>query len=193
MHNDIMVGVLGLGHDVVDIAGFEEQLNEPGTRMRALFSVRELRQAAMRGELKGDGESVHLAARWAGKEAVIKAWSEAIGAYDAPFTMDNTPWSQIEILDDSRGRPGVVLGEAVRQALYESVLGKGQCEPSPPDRQRGNRASVFQTDYAGSIPVIRSTGTLWMQGSPGGAWRSGWVFFVAMRRFLLIFERCQEG
>jgi len=138
MHNDIMVGVLGLGHDVVDIAGFEEQLNEPGTRMRALFSVRELRQAAMRGELKGDGESVHLAARWAGKEAVIKAWSEAIGAYDAPFTMDNTPWSQIEILDDSRGRPGVVLGEAVRQALYESVLGKGQCEPSPPDRQRGN-------------------------------------------------------
>ena len=36
----------GLGHDVVDVAAFAEQLAEPGSRMRALFSVREVRTAA---------------------------------------------------------------------------------------------------------------------------------------------------
>lgn len=85
-------GIVGLGHDVVALDAFAEQLEEPGGGMRRLFSPRELRQSALRGRLKADGEGVHLAARWAGKEAVIKAWCEALGeCAPLPYTVDTIP------------------------------------------------------------------------------------------------------
>lgn len=119
----------GLGHDVVDVAAFAEQLAEPGSRMRALFSVREVRQASDRARQKNDGEAVHLAAKWAGKEAFLKAWCDYLGDAPYPFTLDNFPWPEIEILDDSRGVPHVSLGKGA--------------------------ASVFQTDYANSAAGAR--------------------------------------
>ena len=88
----------GLGHDVVDVAAFAEQLAEPGSRMRALFSV-------------------------------LKAWCDYLGDAPYPFTLDNFPWPEIEILDDSRGVPHVSLGKGT--------------------------ASVFQTDYANSAAGAR--------------------------------------
>lgn len=45
--------MLGLGHDVVDVPAFAEQLGEPGSRMRNLFSMRELWQTAQRVQVKG--------------------------------------------------------------------------------------------------------------------------------------------
>lgn len=113
--------MLGLGHDVVDVAAFATQLAEPGSRMRNLFSARELRQAAARAQAKHDGEAVHLAAKWSGKEAVLKAWCEALGERPYPFTLDDFPWREIEILDDSRGVPHVLLSDTVAQALRESL------------------------------------------------------------------------
>ena len=121
--------MLGLGHDVVDVPAFAKQLNEPGTRMRNLFSMREMRQTAQRSQLKHDDEAVHLAARWAGKEAFLKAWCDYLGDAPYPFTLDNFPWPEIEILDDSRGVPHVSLGKGT--------------------------ASVFQTDYANSAAGAR--------------------------------------
>lgn len=115
--------VLGLGHDVVGLDGFAGQLAEPGSRMRGLFSVREVRQAVARAAAKGDGEAVHLAAKWAGKEAVLKAWEEALGERPSPYTLDDFPWGKVEILDDGRGRPHVLLAADVERALCESVVG----------------------------------------------------------------------
>ena len=123
------MGTFGLGHDVVDVAAFAEQLSESGSRMRSLFSVREVRQAADRARLKNDDEAVHLAAKWAGKEAFLKAWCDYLGNAPYPFTLDNFPWPEIEILDDSRGVPHVSLGKGA--------------------------ASVFQTDYANSAAGAR--------------------------------------
>ncbi|HAH53648.1 holo-ACP synthase [Bifidobacterium sp. UBA6881] len=121
--------MLGLGHDVVDVSAFAEQLGEPGSRMRKLFSMRELWQTAQRAQLKHDDESVHLAARWAGKEAFLKAWCEAIsrrqGDAEYPYTLDNFPWVRIEVLDDSRGVPSVSLSPELERKLHES-LGVGQ-------------------------------------------------------------------
>lgn len=117
--------ILGLGHDVVDIRSFGEQLSEPGSRMRGLFSTRELRQAAMRSRVKHDEESDHLAGKWAGKEAVLKAWSQAVGSKEYPYSLDTFPWNNIEILDDSRSRPSVVLGEDVRHRCEQSVSTAG--------------------------------------------------------------------
>ena len=90
------MSVLGLGHDVVDVSAFAEQLAEPGSRMRGLFSVREVRQAGERARRKNDDESTHLAAKWAGKEAVLKAWCDALGDMPNPYTIENFPWNGIE-------------------------------------------------------------------------------------------------
>ena len=64
-----------------------------------------------------------------GKEAFLKAWCDYLGDAPYPFTLDNFPWPEIEILDDSRGVPHVSLGKGA--------------------------ASVFQTDYANSAAGAR--------------------------------------
>ncbi|EIK86709.1 holo-ACP synthase [Gardnerella greenwoodii] len=114
--------IAGLGHDVVNVAQFAEQMRD-GDGWRKLFSVRELRQCSLLAESKHDDEALHIAARWAGKEAVIKAWCEALADCntDYPYTLDNMPWPEIEILDDSHGCPRVELAQEVQNKLYESV------------------------------------------------------------------------
>lgn len=142
--------VLGLGHDVVGVDGFACQLAEPGSRMRQLFSPRELRQAAWRAKVKHDDEAAHLAVRWAGKEAVLKAWCEALGERPNPYTLDDFPWSSIEILGDSRSRPHVVLAPACEAKLDESL---GMAD---------NTDSVDSKDVriAGITAVLGSTSSL---------------------------------
>ncbi len=134
--------IAGLGHDVVNVAQFAEQMRE-GNGWRALFSVRELRQCSLRSDMKHDDEALHIAARWAGKEAVIKAWCEALAwdntdcntdcttgyTTDYPYTLDNMPWSGIEILDDSHGCPRVQLAQEVQNKLCASLSQK-LAEPS---------------------------------------------------------------
>lgn len=146
--------IAGLGHDVVNVAQFAEQMRE-GNGWRALFSVRELRQCSLRSDMKHDDEALHIAARWAGKEAVIKAWCEALAwcntdyttgystvyqtnyttdhtadhPSDYPYTLDNMPWSGIEILDDSHGCPRVQLAQKVQDKLCASLSLK-LAEPS---------------------------------------------------------------
>lgn len=145
--------IAGLGHDVVNVAQFAEQMRE-GNGWRALFSVRELRQCSLRSDTKHDDEALHIAARWAGKEAVIKAWCEALAwcntdyttgystnyttdyptnytanhtadhPADYPYTLDNMPWSDIEILDDSHGCPRVQLAQEVQNKLCASLSQK---------------------------------------------------------------------
>lgn len=114
--------IAGLGHDVVNVAQFAEQMRD-SDGWRKLFSVRELRQCSLLAEAKHDDEALHIAARWAGKEAVIKAWCEALADCntDYPYTLDNMPWPEIEILDDSHGCPRVELAQEVQNKLYESV------------------------------------------------------------------------
>lgn len=118
--------IAGLGHDVVNVAQFAEQMHD-GDGWRKLFSVRELRQCSLLAEAKHDDEALHIAARWAGKEAVIKAWCEALADCNTdypteyPYTLDNMPWPEIEILDDSHGCPRVELAQEVQNKLYKSV------------------------------------------------------------------------
>ncbi|MBT1173469.1 4'-phosphopantetheinyl transferase superfamily protein [Bifidobacterium sp. MA2] len=153
------MSVLGLGHDVVDVAAFGEQLAEPGSRMRGLFSVREVRQAATRARLKNDGEAVHLAAKWAGKEAFLKAWCEALGEGDYPFTLDDFPWSSIEVLDDSRGVPHVTpSGEAA--VAFRSSMAAAIAEA-------GTSGSVISTGGYGRPGSSGSSGSFGAAASVG--------------------------
>ncbi|MCT1641092.1 holo-ACP synthase [Dietzia cinnamea] len=58
----------------------------------------------------------HLAARWAAKEAVIKAWSAALYGEPPPIPPDLLRWAEIETVCDAWGRPTVRLGgEVARQ------------------------------------------------------------------------------
>lgn len=166
--------LMGLGHDVVDVNAFAEQMAEPGTRMRGLFSARELHQSTQRARLKHDDESVHLAARWAGKEAVMKAWCEAIaqlpygsqganaregdsvaGAY--PYTLDDFPWREVEILDDSRGCPRVAPSAGVLRAVCRS-LGLMDAEGD------GRSKPVFHVSLSHDGPVASAVAILRVDG-----------------------------
>ncbi|MBB2955324.1 holo-[acyl-carrier protein] synthase [Bifidobacterium commune] len=142
--------VLGLGHDVVDVGGFAAQLDQPGSRMRRLFSARELRQSAMRANAKHDDEAAHLAVRWAGKEAVLKAWCEALGERANPYTLDDFPWSEVEILDDSHSRPHVMLSAQCDAMLRESLCVLTSHEVKPARRERSVTNASISVDEKGS-------------------------------------------
>ena len=62
---------------------------------------------------------------------MIKAWCAALALGDTayPYTLDNTPWSCIEILDDSHGCPRVQLAQKVQDKLCASLSLK-LAEPS---------------------------------------------------------------
>lgn len=115
--------IAGIGHDLVNVAQFAEQTQD-GNGWRALFSVRELRQCDLRAQVKNDERALHIAARWAGKEAVIKAWSEALCTINNPYpyTLDNMPWASIEILNDSHGCPRIILSSDVHSQLVKSLF-----------------------------------------------------------------------
>lgn len=109
----------GIGVDVVAVSGFGEQLDRPGTALRSSFTAAELRDAA------GDGRSAadqvkHLAARWAAKEAVIKAWSG--GRYGHGLITESVPPRDVELRTDAWGRPAVRLRGVIGDALAEARI-----------------------------------------------------------------------
>ncbi len=64
---------------------------------------------------------MHLAGKWAAKESVVKAWCAALGSGPAPYTLDNTPWAGIEVLNEANGCPRIVLGGEAERRLRASV------------------------------------------------------------------------
>ncbi|WP_320670854.1 holo-ACP synthase AcpS [Patulibacter defluvii] len=104
--------VVGLGLDVVDVAGFRAQLDLPGSGfVAATFTAAEQRAAAT-----GAGETaLRLAARFAAKEAFVKAWSAA--RRGRPPALAAVDLRQIEVVDDGFGRPALRFHGAVAAAL----------------------------------------------------------------------------
>jgi holo-[acyl-carrier protein] synthase len=106
----------GVGVDVVGITAFAAQLAEPGTRFARVFTPGE-RRTARGGGRSASQEAQSLAARWAAKEAVIKAWSST--RYGAPEVIDPAAVDlrEIEVVTDAWGRPAVRLHGAIGAAL----------------------------------------------------------------------------
>ena len=157
----VRAGVLGLGMDLVHIPGLAEQLAVPGTVFaQRSFTTRELREAARRAEERGAGprgKAEHLAARWAAKEAFIKAWSQALvavcrasGAGAAPvIPPQDLDWRQIELRTDRWGRPWLhLLGEVARGV--EASLGQGSGEP-----QCWPVSLTHDADWAAAVVVFQ--------------------------------------
>lgn len=95
------------GTDLTEVSRIEELMaSQPQLRER-VFTARELAYCDRR---KRSGE--HLAGRWAAKEAVLKSLGTGMGP--------RMQWTDIEVVNDRAGRPGVRLYgevEAVARSL----------------------------------------------------------------------------
>ena len=110
------MSVLGIGIDIVSIPEFGEQLKQPGTTFGDRFTVGERRDSAA-----GTGEDArHLAARWAAKEAVVKAWS--VSRFSRSPLLPLIRHSDIEVITDNWGRPAIQLAGEIGEILSEATV-----------------------------------------------------------------------
>ena len=106
-----------VGVDIVDIVRIEGAIARWGERfLRRVFSDSELKRYG--------NHSSSLAARFAGKEAVIKA----LGGLSPGFR-----WTEIEILSDPRGQPlvnlsGTMRARAASLGLADFAISLSDCE-----------------------------------------------------------------
>jgi holo-[acyl-carrier protein] synthase len=100
--------------DLVHVPGFAEQLARPGSRFASVFTVGE-RAEARRRELEGDRLAASWAARWAAREALVKAWSATVFG-EAPPAGDEV-LGEVEVAVDAWGRPRLLLHGDTAEAL----------------------------------------------------------------------------
>ena len=105
-----------MGIDLVSIADFAEQVDRPGTVFAQTFTPGERRDASD----KSSSAARHLAARWAAKEAVIKAWSGSRFA-QKPVLPEGSH-RDIEVVTDMWGRPRVRLSGAIADHLAKVTI-----------------------------------------------------------------------
>lgn len=136
------VGVQGVGVDVVDLGAFAASMAEPGTRFAKVFSATERRQAREAAERRGaPGDVVrHLGARWAAKEAAIKAWSAALYGQPPVIAPDELDWAEISVVCDAWGRPSLRLSGRIAAAVAESI---GQADWQISLSHEGETATAF--------------------------------------------------
>jgi len=109
------VSVLGTGIDLVDVEAFREQLADHASGFVAgVFSTRERSDAGRHGDpVPG------LAARFAAKEAFVKAWSGS--RFGLPPVMERADLRDIEVILDADHRPRLVLSGAVGDAVSSEI------------------------------------------------------------------------
>ena len=91
---------LRIGVDVVGVARIEKLVRDDARRQEALFTRRELDYCHGKRRCYE-----HLAARFAAKEAVLKAFGTGIS--------QRMRWTEVEIVNAPNGRPTVTLAGAV--------------------------------------------------------------------------------
>ena len=112
--------ILGLGTDLVAIQPFAEQLEASGTQFLKVFTGAERRAVARRARVTGN-EAEHFAARWAAKEAFVKAWSAALYGKANPISEEDLEWKEIEVVAGALRRPSLRLSGTVHDAVHEGL------------------------------------------------------------------------
>jgi holo-[acyl-carrier protein] synthase len=110
------VTIVGIGVDLVHVPSFRDHLGQPGSRFEGAFLPGERSDARDRTSDPGR----HLAARWAAKEAVIKAWSASLFG-DAPVMSEHVH-HLIELVADAWERPRIRLHGEVATHLSGHTL-----------------------------------------------------------------------
>ena len=107
---------------MVAVSGFAEQLGIPGTAVLSSFTAGERRDCVVSGSgatRESAAQAKHFAARWAAKEAVIKAWSG--GNFAGSPALAAVRPQDIEVRTDAWGRPSIYLHGDVAAALGRDV------------------------------------------------------------------------
>lgn len=108
----------GVGIDIVDLDAFRDQLLVPGSVfVEQTFTTAERR--ACEGRASGD-PARHLAARFAAKEAFVKAWSGSRRGC-AP-RLQAVDMQEIEVVLDAWGRPSLRLHGTLEELLGDVDL-----------------------------------------------------------------------
>ena len=103
--------ICGIGTDVVDIAGFREQLDDSASGfVSATFTGQEQVYVNQRPQ-----PYASFAARFAAKEAFIKAWSGS--RYGFPPHRPHVDLREIEVTQDGYGRPRLQLHGQVQMLV----------------------------------------------------------------------------
>ncbi|MGM0439949.1 MAG: holo-ACP synthase [Chlamydiota bacterium] len=92
--------LLGLGTDIIEIERIDQSIKRHKTRFLDKLFTSEEQNYCLR---YGDDHPRHFAARFAAKEAVVKALGTGFSK--------NISWQDIEIKNDKRGKPQVFLSE----------------------------------------------------------------------------------
>ena len=129
-----------IGVDLVDVSSFGEQLGQDGSVFHRVFTAREWNAAsrftpeqgaptseaseALSTSQVSSGLSMRsiqsLAARWAAKEAFIKAWSSLYYGREDPLERDQIDWAEIEVVNDRWGPPSLRFHGAIAAALKQT-------------------------------------------------------------------------
>jgi len=95
--------IIGTGGDLVEVPRFQKSVKRWGSRfLRRIFTPKELAYAQSRR-----AGSQHLAARFAAKEAVVKALGAPKGL--------GLEWKDLEILNEPSGQPKVLFHGSMRR------------------------------------------------------------------------------
>ncbi|MBC7630941.1 holo-ACP synthase [Aeromicrobium sp.] len=108
--------VVGVGVDLVHVPTFADQLDQPGSMFVSAFTSGERSDVRSRHT----DAARHFAARWAAKEAVIKAWSASL--YGQAPVMEENIHHLIEVVTDAWGRPRIRLHGEVAKRLDGHAL-----------------------------------------------------------------------
>ena len=97
--------ILGNGVDIVEIKRLRDAVRKYRDKfLNRIYTKRELEYSS-----KKKNPYQHLAARFAAKEAVYKAFGEA--------SSKNLVWTNIEIKNDKNGRPYVLLQNGAKELM----------------------------------------------------------------------------
>lgn len=108
--------MIWVGTDLVHVPSFVAQLAQPGSRFLAVFTAGERRDAQSRAD-----QSASLAARWAAKEAFVKAWSSSM--WGSHPVLDEQVHHLVEVVCDAWNRPSLVVHGEVAKWIASAGLG----------------------------------------------------------------------
>jgi holo-[acyl-carrier protein] synthase len=131
----------GVGTDIVAVARIAALMRDRGTAfLDRWFTAREIGYCASKAV-----PGRHFAARFAAKEAVVKALPLA---WDGPL-----PWRSIEITNDARGAPSVRLSGAILAAATWAGVGEIRVSLSHCGEYATAVAIAATADNSGSAAV----------------------------------------
>ena len=107
------------GTDIIEIERIRESIEKTGQPfIDRIFTPNEIRYC----ESKNNVKYQHYAARFAAKEAIFKAISKAL---DDKFSIG---WKNVEILNDSNGRPNIKFIDFNIEGLNEIDISISHCK-----------------------------------------------------------------